>query len=196
MKIGDCCTYFGPYEHLAGDRICSRALDDRLGCYQLIESLKENPGNLPNDIYYCFVVQEEVGTRGSKVAAQQILPDIGIAVDITPAHDYPNDLTGHNKVGKGIAVKVCDPSVIADEDVLEILEKLCGEKGIPYQREVIDRGGTDASSMNLTGAGVRTSGICVVTRYPHSQSSVVSAEDIEGGIDLLNAFSAFSDWPF
>ena len=196
VKIGDCCTYFGPYEHLAGDRICSRALDDRLGCYQLIESLKENPGNLPNDIYYCFVVQEEVGTRGSKVAAQQILPDIGIAVDITPAHDYPNDLTGHNKVGKGIAVKVCDPSVIADEDVLEILEKLCGEKGIPYQREVIDRGGTDASSMNLTGAGVRTSGICVVTRYPHSQSSVVSAEDIEGGIDLMNAFSAFSDWPF
>ena len=117
-------------------------------------------------------------------------------MDITPAHDYPNDLTGHNKVGKGIAVKVCDPSVIADEDVLEILEKLCGEKGIPYQREVIDRGGTDASSMNLTGAGVRTSGICAVTRYPHSQSSVVSAEDIEGGIDLMNAFSAFSDWPF
>ena len=73
VKIGDCCTYFGPYEHLAGDRICSRALDDRLGCYQLIESLKENPGNLPNDIYYCFVVQEEVGTRGSKVAAQLII---------------------------------------------------------------------------------------------------------------------------
>ena len=192
VKIGDCCGYEGSYSHLASGWICSKSLDDRLGCYQLIEALKENPGTYPNDCYYCFVVQEEVGTRGSQVAAQQILPDIGIAVDITPAHDYPNDLTGSNKVGEGIGVKVCDPSVIADEMVVEVMEKLCDEKKIPYQREVIDRGGTDASSMNLVGAGTRTGGICVVTRYPHSQSSVVSGEDIEAGIDLMNAFSAYS----
>ncbi len=192
VKIGDCCGYFGPYLHLAGGQICSKSLDDRLGCYQLIASLRENPGDLPNDIYYCFVVQEELGCRGSKVAAQQVLPDIGIAVDITPAHDYPNDLTGANKVGDGIAIKICDPSVVADEDVTDAMEQLCVENHIPYQREVIDRGGTDASSMNLTGDGVRTGGICVVTRYPHSQSSVVAPEDIEAGIDLMNAFSARS----
>ena len=192
VKIGDCCGYFGPYLHLAGGQICSKSLDDRLGCYQLIASLRENPGDLPNDIYYCFVVQEELGCRGSKVAAQQVLPDIGIAVDITPAHDYPNDLTGANKVGDGIAIKICDPSVVADEDVTDAMEQICEENHIPYQREVIDRGGTDASSMNLTGDGVRTGGICVVTRYPHSQSSVVAPEDIEAGIDLMNAFSARS----
>ena len=192
VKIGDCCGYFGPYLHLAGGQICSKSLDDRLGCYQLIASLRENPGDLPNDIYYCFVVQEELGCRGSKVAAQQVLPDIGIAVDITPAHDYPNDLTGSNKVGDGIAIKICDPSVVADEEVTDAMEQICEENHIPYQREVIDRGGTDASSMNLTGDGVRTGGICVVTRYPHSQSSVVAPEDIEAGIDLMNAFSARS----
>ena len=190
VKPGDCCTYEGKYVHLASGKLCSVALDDRLGCYQLIEALKENPGTYPNDCYYCFVVQEEVGTRGSKVAAQQILPDIGIAVDITPAHDYPNDLTGSNKIGGGIGIKICDPSVIADEMVVSVMEKLCAEKSIPYQREVIDRGGTDASSMNLTGAGARTGGICVATRYPHSQSCVVDAGDIEAGIDLMNAFSA------
>ena len=177
--------------HLAGGQICSVALDDRLGCYQLIESLKENSGTLPNDVYYCFVVQEELGCRGSQVAAQQIKPDIGIAVDITPAHDYPNDLTGSNKIGAGIGIKICDPSVVADEMVVSVMEKLCAENGIPCQREVIDRGGTDASSINLIDAGVRTGGICVVTRYPHSQSSVVSAEDVESGIDLMNAFSAY-----
>lgn len=191
VKIGDCCGYFGPYMHLASGMICSKSLDDRLGCYQLIESLKENPGGLPNDVYYCFVVQEELGCRGSQVAAQQIQPDFGIAVDITPAHDYPNDLTGSNKIGSGIGIKICDPSVVADELVVSVMEKLCEEKKIPYQREIIDRGGTDASSMNLVGAGVRTGGICVVTRYPHSQSSVVSGADIEAGIDLMNAFSAY-----
>ena len=71
------------------------------------------------------------------------------------------------------------------------MEQLCEKNKIAYQREVIDRGGTDASSMNLIGAGVRTGGICVVTRYPHSQSNVVAEEDIEGGIDLINVFSAF-----
>jgi endoglucanase len=119
------------------------------------------------------------------------LPDIGIAVDITPAHDYPNDLTGSNKIGKGIGIKICDPSVVADEMVVSVMDKVCEENRIPCQREVIDRGGTDASSMNVTGAGVRTGGICVVTRYPHSQSSVVAGEDIEAGIDLMNAFSAY-----
>ena len=192
VKLGDCCVYEGIYTHLASGRICSKALDDRLGCYPLIEALKENPGTYPNDCYYCFVVQEELGCRGSQVAAQQILPDIGIAVDITPAHDYPNDLTGSNKVGGGIGIKICDPSVVSDETVVSVMEQLCEENSIPCQREVIDRGGTDASSMNVVGAGVRTGGICVVTRYPHSQSSVVAGEDIEGGIDLINAFSAYS----
>lgn len=192
VKIGDCCGYFGPYLHLASGMLCSKSLDDRLGCYQLIESLKENPGNLPNDIYYCFVVQEELGCRGSQVAAQQILPDIGIAVDITPAHDYPNDLTGSNTIGAGIGIKICDPSVVADEMVTGIMEKLCEDLKIPHQRDIIDRGGTDASSMNLIGAGVRTGGISVATRYPHSQSNVVSGDDIEAGIDLMNAFSAYA----
>lgn len=65
----------------------------------------------------------------------------------------------------------------------------CKENRIKYQREVIDKGGTDASSMNLSGMGVRAGGIVVVTRYPHSQSAVVSKHDVEAGIELLNAFS-------
>lgn len=190
VKIGDTCTYEGPYRRMNNGRICAVALDDRLGVYQEIEALKENPGTYPNDCYYCFVVQEEVGTRGSLVAVHQINPDIGIAVDITPAHDYPNDLTGSNTVGEGIAIKICDPGSISDETVVSVMEQLCGENKIPYQREVIDRGGTDASSMNLNGSGVRTGGICVVTRYPHCQSCEVSGDDVEGGIDLMNAFSA------
>jgi endoglucanase len=54
---------------------------------------------------------------------------------------------------------------------------------------VIDQGGTDASSINLSGMGVKAGGIVVVTRYPHSQSAVASLKDIEAGVDLINAFS-------
>lgn len=191
VKLGDACGYWGPYLQLANDRVCSKSLDNRIGCYQLIEALKENDGNCPNDIYYVFCVQEELGCRGSKPAAERIQPDIGVAVDISPAHDYPCDLEGSNEVDGGIGIKICDPSVVCDEDVVNAMVSCCETQNIKYQREVIDQGGTDASSMNVSGLGVRTGGVVVVTRYPHCQSAVASKKDIEAGVDLLNAFSRY-----
>lgn len=192
VKLGDACGYWGEYLQLMNDRVCSKSLDNRIGCYQLLEALKENDGTYPNDIYYVFCVQEELGCRGSKVAAERIRPDIGVAVDISPAHDYPCDLEGSNAVDGGIGIKICDPSVVCDEDVVAAMIACCEEKGIKYQREVIDQGGTDASSMNLSGFGVRAGGIVVVTRYPHCQSAVASKKDIEAGVELVKEFSRYN----
>lgn len=191
VHVGDICGYCEPYVNLLNDLVCSQSLDDRLGCFQLIEAIKENDGSFPNDVYYVFDVQEEVGTRGSKPTANRIQPDIGIAVDITPAHDYPGNLSGCNAVGEGTAIKIYDPSVIADEEIVAAMIDCCEREGIKYQRDVIDRGGTDASSMNQAAFGARTGGISVATRYPHCQSSVVSKDDIEEGIRLLKAFCAY-----
>lgn len=191
VNVGDVCGYYGPYIELANNRIASKSLDNRIGCYQLLQALKENNGRGPNDIYYVFCVQEELGCRGSKPAAARIQPDIGIAVDITPAHDYPCDLEGSNALDEGIAIKISDPSVVCDEDIVEAMVACCEEKKIKYQREVIDKGGTDASSMNVSGLGVRVGGIVVVTRYPHSQSAVASKNDIEAGVELCKAISEY-----
>ena len=102
VHVGSVCGYCGEYLPLANDLVCSKTFDDRVGCFQLIEALRENDGTYPNDIYYVFTVQEEVGCRGSKTTAAFIKPDIGIAVDVTPAHDYPCDLEGSNVVGGGV----------------------------------------------------------------------------------------------
>lgn len=189
VNLGDACGYYGEYLALANDRVCAKTLDNRIGCYQLLQALKENDGSCPNDIYYVFCVQEELGCRGSQVAAERIRPDIGVAVDISPAHDYPCDLEGSNALDEGIGIKICDPSVVCDEDIVAAMIECCEKENIRYQREVIDQGGTDASSINLSGFGVKAGGIVVVTRYPHSQSAVASKKDIEAGIDLINAFS-------
>ena len=111
VKLGDVCGYWGEYLELQNALICSKSLDNRIGCFQLLEALKQNDGPYPNDIYYVFTVQEELGCRGSKPTAERIQPDIGIAMDITPAQDYPCDLEGSNAVGKGIGIKCADPSV-------------------------------------------------------------------------------------
>ena len=191
VKVGSVCGYYGEYLNLQNDLVCAKTLDDRIGCFQLIEALKENDGTYPNDIYYVFTVQEELGCRGSIPTAERIRPDIGIAVDITPAHDYPCDLEGSNTVGDGAAIKYADPSVVCDEAVVEAMEECCKKEDIPFQPEVIDKGGTDASSMNVSGFGVRCGGIAVVTRYPHSQSAVASKNDIEAGIRLCTAVSKY-----
>ncbi len=189
VKVGDYCGFIGQYYELKNERIAAKSFDNRVGCYILIEAMKRNRGEGPNDVYYVFSVQEELGCRGAKTAAEQIRPDIGISVDVTPDHAYPGDLSGANAVGAGVGVKLGDPSAIMDEDLVSEMIACCEENGIRYQRDVMDRGGTDASSMNLSGAGVRVAGISIVDRFPHSQSSIISKEDVRNAIELTDKYT-------
>ena len=189
VKIGDYCGFIGHYYELQNERICSKSFDNRVGCYMLIEALKRNKGEGPNDVYYAFTVQEEIGCRGSQVAAERIRPDIGISIDVTPDHYFPCDLTGCNAVGDGVGVKLGDPSAMLDEYLVDEMLACCEEHGIKYQRDVMDRGGTDASSMNLSGVGVRVCGISIVDRFPHSQSSIISKEDVRNAIELVDKYT-------
>lgn len=190
MKYVQPGDYCGKYYELQNDRISAKSLDDRVACYVLIEAIKKNQGQYPNDIYYVFTVQEEVGCRGSVVAAERIKPDIGVSVDVTPDHYYPCDLKGCNEVGKGVGVTFGNPSAMLDEYLVDEMVKTCEENEIDYQRDVMDRGGTDASSMNRAYYGTRVAGISIVDRYPHSQSSIVSKHDVECAIELVDKYSA------
>lgn len=189
VKVGDYCGFIGPYYELQNDRISAKSFDDRAGCFLLLEALKRNTGDCPNDVYYVFTVQEELGCRGSKTAAAQVKPDIGISVDVTPDHFYPGDLEGSSYVGEGISVTLGDPSAMMDEYLVDEMLACCEERHIHYQRGVMDRGGTDASSMNLSNEGVRVAGIALVDRYAHSKSSVISKQDVLDGIELAHWYT-------
>ncbi|MDF2891776.1 MAG: family peptidase [Clostridia bacterium] len=184
VKLGDVASYIGEYIELKDNNIAAKALDDRIGCYIMVEALKRivKP---QNDIYFTFTVQEELGCRGAKVCAERIKPDLGIAIDVTPAHDYPCDLEGSNTLGAGTGIKISDPSVICDEYLIDEMVQCCEENAIKYQYDVIDKGGTDASSINQSNLGVRTAGITVATRYPHGPNSMVNMLDVEASIQLL-----------
>ncbi len=189
VKVGDYAGFIGPFYELKNGRICSKTFDDRAGCYILIEALKLNKGEGPNDVYYVFSVQEEVGCRGAVVAAERIHPDIGIAVDVSPDHFYPSDLKGSNAVGEGVGVKIGNPAAMLDEYLVNEMLRCCEENNIPYQRDVMDRGGTDASSINLSYHGVRVCDISLIDRFPHSQSSIISKDDLAGAINLTDKFT-------
>jgi len=192
VNIGDYCGFVGPFYKLQQNRLCAKSFDNRAGCWLLIEAIKRNDGNRENDVYYVFSVQEEVGCRGALTAAQSIKPDIGISVDVSPDHFYPCDLEGSNAVGEGIGVKLGDPSAIMDEYLVDLMIKCCQDNKIKFQRDVMDRGGTDSSSINRSGYGVRVAGISIIDRYAHSQSSVISWDDLLAGVDLIDKYTSLS----
>lgn len=184
--VGDVACYVGEYQPLVGSAVLSKAVDDRMGCAMMVEAIERVPRPY-HDVFWVFSVQEEVGTRGAKVAAHRIKPEIGISVDVTPHHDRPGDLEGSNTQGAGVAVKISDTSVICDERIVRRMLDLCARDGIKCQKDVLYVGGNDAAAINLSGEGVRVGEVSVVTRYTHGDSCMVDLDDVEAGVKLICA---------
>ncbi|MDX9917673.1 MAG: M42 family metallopeptidase [Gudongella sp.] len=186
VSIGDICVYHAEYSENK-DVVFTPYLDDRVGCYVAIESIKSGL-KTDNDLYFVFSVQEEVGTRGAMTAAYGIDPDIGLSLDVTAHGDTPKAKRFAVGLHKGAAIKVKDNSVISHPLVKERLIHVAKEKNIPYQLEVLEFGGTDSGAIHVTRAGVPSGVISIPTRYVHSTIEMASKEDISNCIALLNGY--------
>lgn len=185
VSVGDMAVFEGSFVK-SGDAVISKALDNRAGCYVLIEALKQ--AKTDNDLYFVFTSQEEVGLRGAKTSAYGINPDYAIAIDVTDTGDTPNAETMAVKMGKGAAIKVMDHSILCDSMIRTTLIECAKKNNIPYQLEVMTDGGTDAGAISVTRAGIKTGGISIPTRYIHSPAEMASISDIENCIKLLTQF--------
>lgn len=170
-----------------GNRIVSNALDNRVGCYCLMETLRRIKATTC-ELYAVFTVQEEVGLRGAKVSGFEIDPDVAIAIDVTLSGDYPDAAETAAVLGKGAALKIRDRSAICSREVVEDLENLAARKGIAVQRDVLSAGGTDIGSVQLLGRGVQVGGVSIPIRYCHSAIEMADRSDIEATIGLLTAY--------
>src|SRR5699024_5411287 len=164
--------------------VFSQCLDDRVGCYVLIDTIK-NVKKTNNDLYFVFSVQEEVGLRGAKTSAYRINPDMGIVIDVTGSGDTPKAKKFAISLDKGTAIKVKDNSILAHPKVRELMVEVAEEKDIPYQMEVLEFGGTDSGAIHLTREGIPSGVISIPTRYIHSTIEMASKNDIVNSIRLL-----------
>lgn len=173
-----------------GDLVTGKSLDNRVSVYALIQAFKK--AVVPADITLqaVFTVQEEVGLRGVRVAAETIRPQIGIALDITLANDIPGVAAQKRitEMGKGPAVKIMDGSVISSPQLVNHIEETARVNKIPLQREVLTAGGTDTPAMQyLTGLGAHVACISVPTRYVHSTVESASKKDIDHAVSLTRS---------
>ncbi len=134
-------------------------------------------------------MQEEVGVRGATVAAAQIDPHVGIALDVTLANDLPGARKHQyvTQMGLGTAIKVFDSSVIPNWKLVDFMRTTCEERDIPHQLEVLPRGGTDTSAIQRGARGAAAGCISVPTRYVHSVIEMVHPDDVQASIDVLAA---------
>ena len=171
-----------------GDCLVAKAFDDRIGAYIIAEAIKKYR-NPKIDVYCGGTAQEEVGLRGSRVAAQTIKPDIGIAVDITGAGDTPGFPASLKiaDLGKGVTIKQMDGSVICSTSLVDFIRDIAEKKKIDHQMEILMRGGTDTSSMQQFSPGAHSTCLSIPTRYGHSPVAVIHKHDVETAIELLVA---------
>ncbi len=187
VQVGDTAVSRMPAYALES-RMVSPYMDNRISCVAMLEALSMIREHT-SDLYFVFTTQEELGLRGSKTAAFAIDPDFGIAIDVTLADQLDGTQKGSSVLGGGAAIKVMDNSVICHPEMVEILTELAVSSEIPCQRDVITGGGTDAGSIHLTRAGVRTGGISIPCRYIHSPVEMVESSDVAAAAHLIAAFA-------
>ena len=165
-----------------GKIISGKALDDRIGCYILIEIIKRLK-NIKNEMFFVFTVQEEVGLYGAKTSSYLIDPDMAIAVDVTDCDDTLQH--GSKTLGGGPTLTIKDAEMISNPCIDDRILAIAKKKKIPIQPDVSDSGTTDAINISISKGGVPSAVLGVPVRGLHSSSGLASLNDIDNAIKLL-----------
>ncbi len=183
VGVGDAACFWRDFVDL-GDRMMAKAMDDRIGCAVLIETMRQLKKS-PHDVYFVFTVQEEVGVRGATTSAYGVQPDLALAVDVTDTGDTPESNTMAVGIGKGPAIKVKDSGMLAHPAVSTLLVDTAQENKIPYQLEVLVGGSTDAMAMQVSREGIPAGCVSIPERYVHTPSEMIDFNDVQNAVRLL-----------
>ena len=167
-----------------------KAFDDRMGALiaaEVVKQLKAEGSQHPNKVFGASTVQEEVGLRGARTAAQMIKPDIGIALEVDIAGDVPgiDETKAPAHMGKGPSILTYDGSMIPNPRFRDFVIKTAEELEIPHQLSVVPGGGTDAGVIHLTEMGCPSIVIAVPTRHIHAHNGILDVSDVKNAIKLI-----------
>lgn len=191
--VGDPLVLAPGFQRLSGDRIASRAIDNRVGAYVVLEALRLLAGDPPKAAAVVAVatVQEEIGYSGggARNSAFALEPDAALVVDVTFSTDVPDankKELGEHEVGGG---PVLSRGSSTHPLVLDRLIAVATEEGIPYSIQAAPRASrTDADGIFLVRSGIPTGLVSIPNRYMHSPNEIVSTEDLIRAARILAGF--------
>lgn len=188
VRPGDFVALRRSFEEFGDGRICSKALDDRVGCFCILEALRRVPRPVCG-VHVLFSCQEEVGLRGAGTAAYGLDADLALAVDATGAADIPlcSPRDYIVRLGGGVAVTALDAATITPQWLFDGLTDLCKSENIMHQVRIAPRGGNDAGALHRARAGMPACSLSVPVRNIHSNVEVADKKDAAATVDLLCA---------
>ncbi len=193
VRVGDAAVIDGGLVRLAGDRIASRAIDDRVGAFVVLEALRLLAEDPPEHagVVAVATVQEEIGYSGggARSSAAQLTPEAALVVDVTFATDVPDveaREVGEHELGGGPVVSRGSAN---HPLVVERLVDAASEGAIPMTLQAAPRATrTDADGIFLVGTGIPSAVVSIPNRYMHSPNEMVSLADLQHAAQLLAAF--------
>jgi endoglucanase len=190
IRPGDPVVPWSSFAVLGNNRYAAKAMDDRVGCAILVETLrrlKEQGTKLPNTLYFVGTVQEEVGLRGAHTSSQSIKPDLGIAVEGGIAADHPGGRPelAQERLGAGPAIWLYDELMLPNLKLRDFFLDVAAEKSIPLQTQVVSGAAMDSAEMQRFATGTPAINLTVPARYLHSHTGVIDRADLDRAIDLL-----------
>jgi len=191
VRIGDPITFDVGMETFGDDLAVSRAFDDKMGAWiaaRVLEEVKK-AGGAPGDLIAAATVQEEVGLRGGITSAYGVNPQVGIAVEVGHATDYPDiDKRKHGEATCGEGPIIArGPNI--NPALFDLLVKAAEKAKVPYQLGAEPRGtGTDANAMQLSRGGKAAALVSIPLRYMHTPTEVLSLKDLDFTVKLLTRF--------
>jgi putative aminopeptidase FrvX len=190
VRVGDAAVISGEPLELPGDRLVSRSLDNRLGCFVAYEAarLVAEAGGAPGEVVAVAAVQEETTLGGAATTAYALRPDVAIVVDVTHATDPPGideAEVGKHPFGSG---PVIERGANLNPRVFEVLYETAREAEIPVTLAASGRNtGTDADAMHLSRGGIPVGLVSLPLRYMHSPVEMVELADVDAAARLIAA---------
>ena len=195
VRVGDVATIHRHFIELKNGWVAGKGMDDRAAVAAIGHCLAELSRMRHQwDVYAVATAQEETGLRGAITSTYDIMPQVGIAVDVGfgTAPGQPEAVSIGMDKGPSIAFGAnIHPKVHKGlVDAARALE-------IPHQTDPIPgRSGTDAWAMQITREGIPTGLLSIPTRYMHTSVETLVIRDIERTGRLLAGFISRLDNPF
>jgi putative aminopeptidase FrvX len=191
VRIGDVAVIDGDAIALPNGRVCSRALDNRLGSFVALEAARlvaQAGGAHDWEVVAVAAAQEETTFGGSRTSAFSLAPHAAIVVDVTHATDAPGievKESGKHELGSG---PVLSRGSTLNPRLSELLHDTAERERIPFTIEAIGRNtGTDADAVHLSRGGVPTALVSIPLRYMHSPVELVQLDDVHAAAALIAA---------
>ncbi|HEY1846435.1 MAG TPA: aminopeptidase [Buttiauxella sp.] len=189
INPGDRVTFATRFSEQPGGRVMGKAFDDRLGCWHLLEILRElHQAELEAEVWLVASSSEEVGLRGGQTATRLVNPDVALVLDTACwAKNFDYGSANHRQIGQGPMMVMYDKTMIPSPRLTQLVEQVAHENALPLQRDMFSNGGTDGGSVHLSGYGVPTVVLGPPTRHGHCAASIADLRDLQQTQRLLVA---------